>query len=496
MALNANASAATLSLRDVVSLAPIFANWRNSKGRLMPIHLRSAPGTGKSMIPRIIAEHMARSNPGQAVGMGVTNPGLKDPAGVAGFNLFADVDGIKTAVNTRPDIFRLAYAVVYAPDSPDADESGFVYVTTSSTGASLFPGSEISYHGAGGQLLLPRVMRGVILLDEFMQADPEVRKVLAPLLDEGRVGDHVLPPDFLLMLASNRAQDKSGVGKGLFFITNRECGLNIEVEADSLESYFEGGDVLHDVTLVMPSMEGNAVVHRMGGGKVVRDRTDVDSVWHPAIKRWFKQNIATLQAGVPDDPNAAALTARSLEAVSNLFDIMLRLPVADESGAMDAKLSFKDSYVSRDHVTSEGWYEGAERHRLFHVLASGTVGADNTTQMMATLELFGEVPTPAEVLRDPAKAMLSEKMDARFITAYQLSNAMRKDNADAFVAYMSRPKFERSLRDNAIMSAAGRDHTVMMAGSVAQFMRDNPESMARMMLSQGRAALARNKKGG
>ena len=46
------------------------------------------------------------------------------------------------------------------------------------------------------------------------------------------------------------------------------------------------------------------------------------------------------------------------------------------------------------------------------------------------------------------------------------------------------------------MSAASRDHTVMMAQSVAQFMRDNPESMARMMLSQGRAALARNKQKG
>jgi hypothetical protein len=490
MTLSATDAGNVLSINDFLSLADVFANWRNSKGRLMPLHLMSAPGMGKSMLTHVIAESMARQHPGEPVGMGVSNPGLKDPAGVAGFNIFGDVDGVRTSINTRPDIFRLQYAIVF-----DADSGDLHYIHESATGAALFPNSEVVLPNGSKA----RIRRGVLLMDEFMQADPEVRKVLAPLLDEGRVGDHTLPRDFLVMACSNRAQDKSGVGKGLAFITNRWCQITLESSFSAVAGFLQGEPVTNAIRMSL-SMDSHPLCPATG--KVLRNPNNVDEVAHKAVIRWLEQNQEVLFRGVPADPGLPFLTPRSAEATSNLFDIMLRLPVADEHGKMDASLSYTDSYVARDNSTledSDGAGEstgvpGIERCRLFHALASGTIGSDNATQLLATVELFDEVPTPAQVQREPLKARISKKSDARFITGQELSRAMRQDNADAFITYMQREGFEASIRDNAIINAMNRDGYIMLAPKVNEFISKNQDVMARMYTAQARAGLATSKR--
>ena len=65
---------ASLSLRQLISAMPVMTRWHNSKGRIMPLHLRSAPGQGKTMIARQAAHSMARAKPGVPVGVSVCTP--------------------------------------------------------------------------------------------------------------------------------------------------------------------------------------------------------------------------------------------------------------------------------------------------------------------------------------------------------------------------------------------------------------------------------------
>lgn len=457
----------SLSLREIIAAMPIFVAWRNSKGRIMPLHIRSAPGVGKTMLPETGCRTMARSMPRTPVGLGVQNLGIKGPTEVAGFVLFDDIDGQKTAVYTRPDLFSVQRVYTYAPDAAEADSNGFVESTTDDNGAPLYWGSTV---------LGVKLENGIMLLDEFDQADVEVRKVAAPLLDEGRITQHYLPLGVAVWAASNRAKDASGTGRGLAFLTNRVASLEAEPDIDILDAYFTGTPIDDLVEPISPTLPPDLDAR----GRILRKPSDVDFRVHPAISAYMRQNQETLFAGVPSDPNMPFLTPRSLEAVSNLFDVCLRLSVADESGAMDPTMSFADSFVPR---RSAGKIDGVTgdptmRWRVFQALAGGTIGVENTSQYLATLELFDEVPTIADIIADPMKARVSDKTDAQFITAYMVSNAMRKDNGSKLMQYTKR--LQSSLYHNVVNNAVGRDGELLMVPEVGKFFAENPDSIIRM----------------
>lgn len=481
-------SAPSLTLRETIAAMPLLTSWRNSKGRLMPLHIRSAPGVGKTMLPEAGVRVMARNHPGRWVGLGVNNAGIKTPADAAGFILFDDIDGQKTSVYTRPDIFGVQRAIVWHAGPPVLNpdvthpavivegEGWFEERTTDDAGQPLYWGSTV-----GGQPL----DMGIVLMDENDQADVEVRKVLAPLYDEGRVTSHHLPVDVAVWAASNRARDASGTGRGLAFLTNRWCAFEVEPDIEALDSYFRGESIADSVEPISPTLPPE-IDHR---GRVVRNPKDVDFRAHPAISAYMRQSQETLYAGVPSDPNEPFLTPRSLEALSNLFDVTLRLSVADETGAMDPTLSFADSFIARRGADSR--IEGVTgdpvmRWRVFQTLAAGTVGAGNASQFLATLELFDEVPTIADIVKDPAKARVSEKTDAQFITAYLVSNAMRRDNGSALMKYASR--LQVALYHNVVNNAVGRDGELLMVPEVAKFLAENPEAMVRMTVMKYQAS--------
>lgn len=460
--LNAIASMARLTTREIIAAAPLLANWRNSKGRIMPLHLKSAPGVGKNMITEVVVKAMARSMPGVPVGYAVHNPGVMTPADTAGFVLFDTIDGQKSSVYTRPTLFAVKYALAFQADSGE-----FVRVTLDDDGQPLYVGSRV-----GGV----KLDNGLLLMDEFDQADIEVRKVCAPLLDEGRITTHQLPEGWGVWCASNRARDASGTGRGLAFLTNRVCSIEIEPDVDALEAYLTGGDATQEVTFVTPTQR-TLVQH----GRVVRDAHNVDGRAHAVVTAYLRQQVDHVYAGVPSDPNAPFLTPRSLEAVSNLFDISLRLLVADESGAMPADMSFAETYISRNEVEMPEGLSGSPiaRWRTFQALAAGTIGADNTAQFLACLELFDEVPTIAEIVAAPAKAKVSDKRDAMFIVGYQIANGMTTKNADALMAYAKR--LDDAIYHNVAHNAVSRDGSLMMTKSINQFLTDHPESTMRML---------------
>jgi len=467
-----------LDLMDVIAALPCLTQWRNSKGRLMPLLMESAPGMGKTVLAEFAVKVMAKAHPGEPVGYGVHNLGIMAPTDVPGYTLFDTIMGPngpeKVAVYTRPTLFHMTRAIMYAPDHENADSQGFVESDRDDLGQKMFVGCTVF-----GKVL----QRGLTLLDEFMQADADVRKTAAPLLDEGRVATHYLPRDWAVWAASNRARDASGTGRALAFLTNRVAKFEVNLTMGLTEAYLNGEDMLDHFDPLSPTMEPVTDAR----GRVVRNPKDVDSRAHPAVLAYARQNEDTLYAGVPSDPGEPFLSPRSLEAGSNLFDVMLRLSVADESGAMAEGLSFVDSFISRREAGAVEGVTGdsAQRWRVFQALLDGTIGTSNGAQFLGTLELFDEVPTLPEIVKDPKKAHVSSKADAQFICAYQIANGMTRTTADSLMTYAKR--LNSALYQNIVHNALSRDSDLLGTQSIRDFLHNNPDSLVRMMVMRAKA---------
>lgn len=86
---------------------------------------------------------------------------------------------------------------------------------------------------------------GILFLDEFGQAGNDVKKAAARLLEERRLGSYSLD-DFghwVVFAASNRAKDRSGVGKEMAFLQNRKAVINIEPDLNSWVHWAESRNI-------------------------------------------------------------------------------------------------------------------------------------------------------------------------------------------------------------------------------------------------------------
>ena len=68
---------------------------------------------------------------------------------------------------------------------------------------------------------LPRDGQGILLLDEINQAPNMVQAALLQLILDRKLGEYVLPADWVCVAAGNREQDKTGVHKLLLSLANR-----------------------------------------------------------------------------------------------------------------------------------------------------------------------------------------------------------------------------------------------------------------------------------
>ena len=80
---------------------------------------------------------------------------------------------------------------------------------------------------------------GFVFLDEFRQSQHDVQKVSAELLLNGKVNASQLPITYMVLAASNREGDRSGVGRELAFVTNRTMEVTLEPDLDSWVEWAE-----------------------------------------------------------------------------------------------------------------------------------------------------------------------------------------------------------------------------------------------------------------
>jgi hypothetical protein len=115
---------------------------------------------------------------------------------------------------------------------------------------------------------LPRVERdgefGILMLDEINTASPQMMAVAMQLILEGRLGDYVLPPGWIIVAAGNRVGDRTAVQKMPNALKNRFSHIHIVPDADAYCAWA----VQNDVAPVMIAFVRfrPALIHRMPAG--------------------------------------------------------------------------------------------------------------------------------------------------------------------------------------------------------------------------------------
>ncbi len=74
---------------------------------------------------------------------------------------------------------------------------------------------------------------GIILVDEADKMDTDVKKVIGEAALSGRLGPHSLPPGWVIWMAGNRAEDRSGSTKELDHLINRRLEIAITDDVQS-----------------------------------------------------------------------------------------------------------------------------------------------------------------------------------------------------------------------------------------------------------------------
>jgi hypothetical protein len=84
---------------------------------------------------------------------------------------------------------------------------------------------------------------GVILVDEADKMDPDVKKCMGEAAQSSRLGPHVIPKGWVIWMAGNRAQDRSGSTKEYDHLINRRKEINVDDDLDSLVDWMSRNGV-------------------------------------------------------------------------------------------------------------------------------------------------------------------------------------------------------------------------------------------------------------
>jgi hypothetical protein len=227
---------------------------------------------------------------------------------------------------------------------------------------------------------------GVLFLDEWGQAEEDVKKPAAELLLNGNVGNWKLPKGWRVVAATNRVIDRSGVLRELMFIENRRCLLEITPSLFCFLDWVE-------------TQRGFMRPHYMTVA--------------------FAQNHPNIIFGdkVPDTSGPFP-TSRSLVKM----DRDLRAIRSDDEEARNV-LPMDD--IAREVAT--GWI--------------GNAGP----QYFSYLKYADQLPEIADIVRNPATAKLPPGQDGQMVATYKLVEHLTEENAGVFLKYIMRMSSEMGI---------------------------------------------------
>ena len=189
-----------MNIRQAMKLIEHLYVKQIDTGERITIELESGPGMGKSeMVPQLAA-HMGEKM-GETFGCKEVFLNSKESVDMGGFGL------------------------------PDEDPNDGAKIMTFTCAFWVPKASE------------PK--NGFFFLDEFRQSPHDVQKPSAELLLNGKVNESELPIGWMVIGASNREKDRSGVQRELMFVTNRRCLIQITPDLDSWVDWAERKGDIH-----------------------------------------------------------------------------------------------------------------------------------------------------------------------------------------------------------------------------------------------------------
>lgn len=194
--------------------------------------------------------------------------------------------------------------------------------------------------------------RGILFLDEFLQAEHAVQKAIAPLILDRRIGQYQLPPGWMVALAGNGLDDRAGANTLLSHITNRV--MYIEVAPPDVDEW-----VIWAAQNELP----------------------------PALIAFAKlQPNIVFESDIPESDNTAYCTPRSLTRVGRL---------ANANGGDDA--------LTRMVTTPIGT-----------AMVSGLIGQGAAVALKAAVETAHKIPAFEHMMSDPLKCPVPTALDEQY----------------------------------------------------------------------------------
>lgn len=255
--------------------------------------------------------------------------------------------------------------------------------------------------------------RGILFLDEFVQASHEVQKAIAPLILEGRIGEYVLPPGWVVMLAGNGLGDNAGANTLLSHIVNRVCIVHTRAP-----------DVDEWVTWAA-SDEAKIPFELIAFAKV-------------------RPNVVFSPPKIDElAPDEAFCTPRSLHAlgdIANAFPGGTRGMVASTAGM---------------------------------AFMCGTVGAPAASEISSFIRMAINLPPFEMVVSDPERTPIPDALDQQYAMVMMCAVRASLEQATPVMTYLKR--FDNNLTLTGLASLARRDKQFTHSPAVLSWIMANQE---------------------
>lgn len=232
--------------------------------------------------------------------------------------------------------------------------------------------------------------RGIFVIDERNAADLLTQKATAPIVLSKLFGTRQLPDGWIVVSASNRVSDRAGVIRPPMHLTNRECIINIDVDATSWAVWAEDHGIHPMAVAFAKKMPGSV----------------------------FSETVPNTDGPFP--------TARSFTAAARFLAIKAG---TDKNGKVNMALP--------NDVLSQA-------------VVSGLVGDGTSAQMFAFFKLHDKLPDVEDIIKDPLKAKCPTQLDAAYAAVQLCIHYAKADNIDKLWTYAER--LPRELQVSAAVS--------------------------------------------
>jgi len=371
--------ATQVTLQDITTIgAAHYAV--NAGGMTSTLEIVSAPGMGKTTTAKALRDYLSEQYDAP-FGLAVRHLSTEDPLDGPGVLHIADGEPgeVKRAERTYPGLFP----------QPWEYEDGAVPA------------------------------RGLLVLDEFGQADNDQKKAVATLIDERRLGKYHLPDGWMVLLTSNRVQDRAGVDKPLTFVTNRKTTVEVAYDAEQ-----------HVVWLAKQGV-------------------------HPKLRGFVSQNASSVQAAEVPDHDDPYSTARSYYRACCLLQAMGT--VIDDIGSDE----------SMSHTA-----------RLARAMVIGTIGQSTALKLFGYLRHCEHMVSIDEIMKNPQTASVPERMDVQYAViqmmadhAFKLHREKSTQSLEPMLTYMER--LPRNLQMACIRMIVKVNKRIMMDAKYSQWVQAN-----------------------